>query len=81
MRDLVVKGRWIRRELIIIAVLFLIAVLLNVAGIIKHDTRWIELLSQLHVVFILTFILYILLWLPRLIIYLVSLPFKNKKNT
>jgi len=79
MKDLVIKGKWIRRELIILAVLFLAAVITNVIGIVKHDTRWIEMISQIHVVLILTLVLYLLLWLLRLIIYAVILPFRKKK--
>ncbi len=79
MKDLVIKGKWIRRELIILAVLFLVAIITNVIGIIIHDTRWIEIISQIHVVLILTLVLYVLLWLVRLIIYAVILPFKKKK--
>ncbi len=79
MKDLVIKGKWIRRELIILAVLFLVAIITNIIGIIKHDTRWIEIISQIHVVLILTLVLYVFLWLVRLIIYAVILPFKKKK--
>jgi hypothetical protein len=79
MKDLVIKGKWIKRELIVLAVLFVSAVIINIIGIVKHGTQWIELLSQLHVVIILTLLLYVLLWLVRLIIYAVSLPFKRKK--
>ncbi|MDT8400326.1 MAG: hypothetical protein RQ743_01420 [Bacteroidales bacterium] len=81
MKDLVIKGNRIKRELIILGIMFLFAAIINVIGIIKHDTRWIELLSQLHVVIILMFILYALLWLVRAIIYLVTFPFRNKKNS
>ncbi len=80
MKDLVIKGNWIKRELIILATTFIFAFVVNVIGIMKHNTRWIELLSQLHVVIILMVVLYILLWLVRLIIYLVVLPFRNNKN-
>jgi hypothetical protein len=79
MKDLVIKGKWIKRELIVLAVLFVSAVIINIIGIVKHGTQWIELLSQLHVVIILTLLLYVLLWLVRLIIYAVSLPFRRKK--
>ncbi len=79
MKDLVIKGKWIRRELIILAVLFLASVITNIIGIVKHDTNWIEMLSQIHVVLILTMVLYILLWLVRLIIYAVIFPFRKKK--
>lgn len=80
MKDLVIKGKWIRRELIILAVIFIISVAANVIGIIIHNTKWIELLSQLHVVIILTAVLYILVWVVRLIVYAVVLPFRNIKN-
>ncbi|MBN1388656.1 MAG: hypothetical protein JW965_09435 [Bacteroidales bacterium] len=80
MKDLVIKGKWIKRELIVLTVLFLSAVIINVIGIVKHDTRWIEMLSQLHVVFILTLLLYALLWLVRLIIFVVILPFRKKNK-
>ncbi|MEA1887211.1 MAG: hypothetical protein U9N72_08390 [Bacteroidota bacterium] len=80
MKDLVIKGKWIKRELIILAALFLAAVIANLIGIVKHDTRWIEMLSQLHVVLILTLVFYVLLWLVRLIIYVLILPFRKKSN-
>ncbi|MGM0667071.1 MAG: hypothetical protein ACQETA_07090 [Bacteroidota bacterium] len=80
MKDLVIKGSRIRRELIILAALFTFSFILNIIGIIKHDTNWLELLSQLHVVLILTLVLYVLLWIVRLIIYFVVWPFRKKRN-
>ena len=80
MKDLIIRGSSIKRELIIFAALFALSFILNIIGIIKHDTGWIELLSQLHVVFILTLVLYVLLWMVRLIIYFVVWPFRNKKE-
>ena len=61
MKDLVIKGKWIKRELIVLAVIFFISVIINMTGIIKHNTEWIEMLSQLHVVIILTIVLYALI--------------------
>lgn len=81
MKDLVIKGKRIRKELIILAVLFTLSFIMNVIGIIKHDTGWTELLSQLHVVLILTLVLYVLLWPVRLIIYFVVFPFRKKKES
>lgn len=80
MKDLVIKGKWIKRELIVLAVIFFISVIINMTGIIQHNTEWIEMLSQLHVVIILTIVLYALIWLPRLLIYVVILPFRKIKN-
>jgi len=80
MKDVVIKGKWIKRELILLAVIFLLAVIVNIIGIVKHDTRWIEMLSQMHVVLILTLLVYALIWLGRLIIFVVILPFRKKSN-
>ena len=80
MKDLVIKGKWIKRELIVLAVIFFIAVIINIIGIIQHNTEWIEMLSQLHVVIILTIVLYALIWLLRLLIYVVVLPFRKINN-
>ncbi|HCC70329.1 MAG TPA: hypothetical protein DEQ09_04150 [Bacteroidales bacterium] len=80
MKDLVIKGKWLKRELIILAAVFLLAVIINIIGIVQHDTKWIEMISQLHVVIILTVILYVLLWIIRSVIYVLVLPFKRKKE-
>ncbi|MEE4213486.1 MAG: hypothetical protein V2I34_00370 [Bacteroidales bacterium] len=80
MKDLVIKGKRIINELIILASLFILSFIINITGIIIHDTAWIELLSQLHVVFILTLVLYILLWVVRLIINFVVWPFRKKRK-
>lgn len=72
MKDLVIKGKWIKRELIVLLVLLLVSVVTNAVGIIKHDTEWIEMLSQIHVVVLLTMVLYVLTGLIRLIIYLIT---------
>lgn len=79
MKDLVIKGKWIKRELIVLLVLLLISVITNAVGIIKHDTEWIEMLSQLHVVVLLTMVLYVLTGLIRILIYLIIMPFRAKK--
>ena len=80
MKDLLIKGKWIKRELVLLTAIFIVAVLLNALGIIIHGTRWIEMLSQLHVVIILSFIIYLLILILRLIIYAVSLPFRRKQE-
>ena len=80
MKDVVIKGKWIKRELILLAVIFFLALIINMIGIVKHDTRWIEMLSQIHVVLILTLLVYALVWLARLIIFVVILPFRKKSN-
>jgi ABC-type Na+ efflux pump permease subunit len=57
-----------RREFIIWLIAFLFSNLLNAYGIIHYKTSWIELLTQLGYVFILSLLLYFLVALIRLIV-------------
>jgi hypothetical protein len=56
-----------RREFIIWLIAFILSNLLNVYGIIHYKTRWIELITQLGYVFVLSLLLYFLVALIRLI--------------
>jgi len=71
------------REIYFIALSFLIALVMNIAGIAKHGTAWKALITRLHVVVILAMVIYLLLWFVRLLIYVAMLPgkslFKKKK--
>ena len=67
MKDIVVKERVIKRELVLLLGMFVVAFLMNVYAIIIHDGKWSELLSQLHIVLLITFFLYLLALLVRLI--------------
>ncbi len=57
-----------RREFIIWLIAFLFSNLLNVYSIIHYKTNWIELVTQLGYVFVLSLLLYFLVALIRLII-------------
>lgn len=57
-----------RREFIIWLIAFLFSNLLNAYGIFHYKTSWIELLTQLGYVFILSLLLYFLVALIRLIV-------------
>ncbi len=69
MKDIVVKASVIKRELILLGVLFFVAFLMNGLAIVVHQGQWSELLSQLHVVVLLTLFLYLLVLLMRLIFW------------
>ena len=77
MKDIVIKGKWIRRELYFLLLSLGFAFVMNIVGILKHGTEWKELLTQFHIVVFLSFIIYILLWFIRLLIMLVLKPFKK----
>ncbi|MEE4114816.1 MAG: hypothetical protein V2I37_01530 [Marinilabiliaceae bacterium] len=78
MKDITIKAKTIRRELYFLLLSFGLAFILNIVGIAKHGTQWIELITQIHVVLILTFVIYILLWFVRLLAMLVLRPFRKK---
>jgi len=65
MKDIIIKAASIKRELIIFGICFIIANLINVYAIVSRNTRWIELISMLHIVFVLSIILYGIFWLIR----------------
>jgi hypothetical protein len=67
MKDIVVKEKVMRRELILLGILLLVALVMNVYAILVHEGQWSELVSQLHVVGLLTLFLYAFILFIRLI--------------
>ena len=67
MKDIQIKGKILKREIIILLVLFSVAFALNIFSIANYNTSWNELYKELYVVIILTFVLYVLLWPVRLL--------------
>ena len=67
MKDFIIKGKWIKRELIIIVSIYVLANLLNLISIVFYKTDWKELYtSQLFVLYVAEW-LYILSIVARLI--------------
>ncbi len=71
MKDVVIKGKTIRRELIILALCLVAMILVNAGAIIAYHRPWTELFTQIGYVLTGALILYILLWIPRLIVLLI----------
>lgn len=72
LRDTTITSGQKKRELLIILVCFLAAYLLNVIGIIQHNSPPRELFTQLHVVLLLAAIFYGIVIVLRIIYYLIS---------
>ena len=72
LRDTTITAGQKKRELIIILVCFLAAYLLNVIGIIQHNSPARELITQLHVVLLLAAIFYGIVIFLRILYYLIS---------
>ncbi len=86
MKEIVIKANVIKRELILLGVMFVVANLMNMYAIVIHDGRWSELLSQLHIVVLLTLFLYLLVLLIRMLywggraIWMLSVSDKRELN-
>ena len=60
MKDLVIPGRLLKRELIIIGCMLLAAWLLNVYAVLKYGGRWTELFTQVGFILTITAALYLI---------------------
>ncbi|MBD3288487.1 hypothetical protein GF337_06745 [candidate division KSB1 bacterium] len=67
MKDLMIKGSQIELELKYILGCLAAAITLNIYAIISYQTKWIEMLTQLHVTLALAIVFYILVLCIRLI--------------
>ncbi len=80
MKNLTISGHRIKKELKILLICFFATVLLNVFAIIYYKTNWIELISQLHIVVLLSAIIYFLAVLIRIAAWFIAGMFKLRKN-
>ncbi len=71
-KDTTITATTKKRELIILLVCFAAATILNVIGIIKHESPAKELITQLHVVLIIMLLFYGIVILLRVLYFLVS---------
>ena len=80
MKDFIIRGKSIERELKVLLGCAVFACLLNVYAIVKHGTSWAELITTLHYVALLALVVYVLLWLPRLLVKLIRLLFARRPS-
>ena len=67
MKDLVISARRIRREIRFAAAAFIVAFLTNLYAVVRFDRPWYELFTQMGYVVVITAVIYLLLWIPRLL--------------
>lgn len=70
MKDIVISARRIRREGLFAAAAFIIAFAANIYAVVHFDRPWYELFTQLGYVVVITVAIYLLLWIPRLLVLL-----------
>ncbi|ARN55878.1 hypothetical protein [Sedimentisphaera salicampi] len=81
MKDLVIKAKTIKKELLIWLLCFLTAFGMNIYSIVKYDnTSFTELITKLHIVVVLSFVLFALLYILRLILRLAAYPFTKNRS-
>ena len=68
MKDLVISGKKVKRELLIALGCFICAVLINIICIIVYHSQWHEIFTQIGFTIFVAIALYLLLLLIRLII-------------
>ena len=81
MQDIVITKKRIKKELFFLLISFVIALIMNVYAIISYNTRWIELLTTLHITIFLSVFLYFLIAVLRglwWLIYFLYLKIKTK---
>lgn len=66
MKNIIIKAEVVKRELIILLSVFVLSFFMNVYAIIVYSGQWSELLTQFHIVVLLTLFFYVLVLIVRL---------------
>ncbi len=68
MKDIIITSQIIKRERNIYLICFLLSFIINIIAVIAYTRPWTEIFTQLGYVFIISFFIYFLLWIPRILI-------------
>ena len=68
MKDIVITAKRIRRERNFYIVSFVLAFLINIFAVVTYERPWVEIFSQIGYVAVISVAIYILLWIPRLLV-------------
>lgn len=79
MKDLVITGKSLKREIWVILSCFVVACCVNLFAILKYDRPAVELVSQIGFVIAIAVVIYLLLWIVRLLALLIRAVFCKKK--
>ncbi len=78
MKDIVIPAARIKKEIAAVLISLIIAFLINVYSIIKYQTSWVELFSQIGYVVFIAIIIYIISVVLRALIYIAKKVFVKK---
>lgn len=79
MKDLTISSKRIKSEMRTWFFCFFTALLINICAIINYKTNWIEIFSQLHIILLLSIVIYLFLGVIRIVARLIARLFKLKK--
>lgn len=79
MKDIVISGKVIRRELFVLLGCVAASWLLDVYSVIHFSRPAIELVSTIGYVIVLAVIVYVVLWIPRLLILIGRSAFRKRQ--
>ena len=79
MKDIIITSKKLKQERNIFLLSFLLAFIINVIAIIIYSRPWIEIISQIGYVIVISFFIYLILWIPRGILIFLSNLFRRKK--
>ena len=79
MKDIIITSKKLKQERNIFLLSFLLAFIINVIAIIIYSRPWIEIISQIGYVIVISFFIYLILWIPRGILIFLSHLFQRKK--
>ena len=79
MKDIIITSQKLKRERNIYLLSFILAFIVNVIAIIVYSRPWIEVMSQIGYVIVISIFLYLILWIPRGILSVLIRLFRRKK--
>lgn len=79
MKDIIITSQKLKRERNIYLLSFILAFIVNVIAIIAYSRPWIEVISQIGYVIVISIFIYFILWIPRGILSVLIRLFRRKK--
>lgn len=68
MKDIIITSQTIKRERNIYLVCFALSFVINIIAIVLYTRPWTEAFTQLGYVFVISILIYFLLWIPRVLL-------------
>lgn len=78
MKDIIIPSHVVRRELLVVLACFLASFCTNIGAVIAYHKSWTEIFSQIGYVVVIAALIYVLLWVIRLICLLLRRLFCRK---